>query len=233
MPNVGQYRDRLTAVLHNYLGPQVGPVRIREIAEVVRTTPNYIEDLKKTYGLSSIEVYESVFRVGLGKKVGRDDSGFYGDDGELDGIEILPLYDEERNVIVCPRGIFVFYEDVFYRRGRDGVQLLAASYHFQTAYQIGPHPLYARFEFDPLSVAPQDAAANPRDFDAKPVFHYHFSNYDLFHKHCHFPAGYFTVPYAYPSQDRDVEEHFRPRDAPGLATFLELLKNTELIPSRR
>jgi len=208
MPTINKYCRDLDKVLDDWLGIH-WTFHPRPLHDVAYTTPDLAVSLATTYGLSMRDL-DSVYRIGIGRKLGEADSLVY-DDRSVE----RPEMDEELGVL-CPSGILSFYEDVLYRKSRD-VHVLAASYHFQTAPQNGRHPLYVRFEFDPLVADP------PRDFVAKPIFHYHFSNYDLFHKQCHFPAGHFAVPDGYPLDHEGPQESFRPPTVLNLESFLHLL----------
>jgi hypothetical protein len=216
MPNINQYCIALCDLLADQLNVHQ-PIHPRPLGGVLVTNPDYAEALIATYGLSQPELYDCVFRIGVGRKLSKDDSDIYDEYGDL--IE-RPTVDERG--ILCPQGILMFYEDVLYRKGRD-VRILVASYHFQTAPQNDRHPLYVRFEFDPLIENP------PRDFATKPIFHYHFSNYHQFHKRCHFPAGHFEVSDRYPFARKESQQHFAPPPVPKLESFLRLLAGAGLI----
>ena len=215
MPTINQYCRALERVLADQLGVR-WTIPPRPIHGAAVTAPDSVDFLTYTYGLSLRDL-DNVYRIGIGRKLSENDSLIY-DDLSVE----RPKVDEELGGILCPLGILSFYEDVFYQRGRD-TNILTASYHFQTAPQNGRHPLYVRFEFDPLVANP------PRDFAAKPIFHYHFSNYRLFHKSCHFPAGHFEVPNHYPFNHRETQQFFRPPDVLTLETFLQLLVSAGLI----
>jgi len=216
MPNINQHCRALERVLADQLGVR-WTIPPRPIREAVLTAPDFLGFLANTYGLSLGDLDNNVFRIGIGRKLSENASLIY-DDLSVEQPEV----NQELGGILCPSGILSFYEDVFYQRGRD-INILAASYHFQTAPQNSRHPLYVRFEFDPL------VANSPHDFITKPIFHYHFSNYDLFHKHCHFPAGHFEVPNRYPFNHAELEQIFSPPSIPNLETFLQLLISAGLI----
>lgn len=211
MANLNQYCSRIERILKDNLGINLTLPRPKVS---FATTPDFSRNLIDTYGLSKREL-DSVYRIGLGRKISEIDSEIY-NEMFIDEITI-----HEELGILCPLGILTFYEDLFYKPGSD-VKILAASYHFQTAPQNNNRPLYVRFEFDPIMT-------DYRDFIAKPIFHYHFSNYDSFHKHCHFPAGHFSMPNAYPSEHVEVQKHFQSHNAPDLQNFLKLLIDAELI----
>jgi hypothetical protein len=219
MANINQYCRELENVLKEQVGIRVTikPIPIRQI---IVTNPDYINFLIQTYGLSQAQLDSDVFRIGIGRKLSKDDSDIYNEVGDL--IE-KPEIDESG--ILCPLGILMFFEDVLYEKGGD-VQILATSYHFQTAPPTDYHPLYVRFEFDPIVTT---GAA--RDFNKKPIFHYHFSNYELAHTQCHFPAGHFELPNHYPFNTEELSLHFRPPVAPNLKSFISLLNNANLIAS--
>ena len=219
MPNINQYCQAIERVLANQLGIR-SRISRHPIHKVIVTNPDYAEFLIATYGLSQRELYECIFRIGVGRKLSESDSEVYDTYGDL--IE-RPTVDECG--ILCPKGILMFYEDVLYQPGRN-INILAASYHFQTAPRDGRYPLYVRFEFDPLVATP------PRNFVAKPIFHYHFSDYHLFHKSCHFPAGHFEVFDCYPFVHEDPQRHFRPPNIPDLESFIQLLIDAGLITKR-
>jgi len=218
MATINQYRSRLEKVLNDQLGV-CWTIPLRPIRGAAVTAPDSLDFLTSTYGLSLRDL-DNVYRIGIGRKLRENDSLIY-DDLPVEQPEV----DQELGGILCPSGILSFYEDVFYQRGRD-ISILAASYHFQTAPQNSRHPLYVRFEFDPLVANP------PHDFITKPIFHYHFSNYDLFHKHCHFPAGHFEVPNRHHFNYEELEQIFSspsPPSVPNLETFLQLLISAGLI----
>jgi len=215
MPKINQYCRALEGVLSHWLGIRwrIDP---RPIHEVAVTAPDFLDFLADTYDLSPRDL-DDVYRIGIGRKLREADSQVY-NDTSID----RPGVNETLGGILCPLGIISFYEDVFYRKGMD-VSILTASYHFQTAPQNSRHPLYVRFEFDPLVENP------PRDFAAKPIFHYHFSNYHQFHKRCHFPAGHFEVPDRCPFAREESQQHFVPPPVPRLESFLRLLVSAKLI----
>jgi hypothetical protein len=215
MVNINQYRSELERVLADQLGVR-WTIPLRPIREVAVTAPDSLVFLTDTYGLSPRDL-DNVYRIGVGRKLSENDSLVY-DDLSVE----QPSVNEELGGILCPSGILSFYEDVLYPRGGD-TNILTASYHFQTAPQNDRHPLYVRFEFDPLVANP------PRDFVAKPIFHYYFSNYHLFHKGCHFPAGHFEVPNHYPFNHQEPQQLFRPPDVLTLETFLQLLVSAGLV----
>jgi hypothetical protein len=210
--NINQYTQELDGVLSNYLSINTYHFPALPLYPLLTTNPVYATALTATYGLSITELRESVYRIGIGSKLSEIDSDIFEQyEGLIDKPEVGDLG------ILCPKGILTFYEDVLYRRSRD-VRLLAASYHFQTAPQTAKHPLYVRFEFDPILPGP-----------AKPVFHYHFSNYDWFHKSCHFPAGHFEVSNRYPFSNEKIRQIFIPPAAPNLESFVQLLLDAGLI----
>jgi hypothetical protein len=209
MPTLQQYRSKLEKVLYDQLGIRY-TLPLPTIHEVA-VTPDFRDSLIATYGLSLGDL-DRVHRVGIGRKLREADSRIY-DDMTFE----RPVVDEERGGILCPLGILNFSEYVLYLRSRD-VNILAASYHFQTLSQDSRRPLYVRFEFDPLITDPP-----------KPVFHYHFSNYHLFHKHCHFPAGYFKVPDFYPFAHQDQRRNLMVPTVLDLESFLKLLISAGLV----
>jgi len=222
MSIIQQYQTRLTKVLtsslsinENDIHGRLGP---RSIRSITVTNPNYLDFLNQTYSFTSKQ-FDSVYRFGIGHKLSKSDS--YDIYDEFEGLIERPEIDECG--ILCPRGILTFYEDVLCESRK--AYILAASYHFQTMPLSDPGPLYIRFEFDPL-------ATSNRDFERKSVFHYHFSNYDLFEK-CHFPAGCFEVENFYIFSDPESKKYFSDiPDTINLERFLHLLIEAKLIGER-
>lgn len=217
MSTLNQYRTQLESALYRWLNINL-TISPRPMHEITVTTPNLLDSLMETYGLSYSDL-QYTYRLGVGRKLSMDDS-FVFQDMTIEKPKVAEAY----GGIICPLGILSFYEDIFYqKKGGGDVKILAASYHFQTAPQNENHPLYIRFEFDPFVTNP------PRNFEEKPIFHYHFSNYDLFHKHCHFSAGHFNLSDSFPFHHADPQQYFKLRDAPSLESFLKLLDSAELI----
>jgi hypothetical protein len=227
MLNINQHSTQLVQQLGSYV-PSYRHTLLtpRPIEDVIEAPPIYRVALAQTYGLSSREVRERVYRIGIGTKLNERDSDIYEEFG-LEEFNDPQLMDQG---IVFRTGILAFYQDIHYAH-RGSVQVLAASYHFQTPRQttlaLNDRPLYARFEFDPLEMPD-----TPRDFIQKPIFHYHFSNYETFHQGCHFPAGHFNADNFYTIQDTSAQRHFVPPPVPDLGRFLDLLSNAGLLPQR-
>lgn len=220
MPKLDEYCHRLGQVLRDRFGlsPHTPPPRPISLRQFSTTIPNYVDGLCRTFNLSRRAAFEDVYRIGYGNKLTCDDSEWLMEvAGSLSGAVV-----DERGIL-CPSGIFVFYHDVLSPRRQD-VQLLAASYHFQTGVQAGGTPLYVRFEFDPAG--PRDAAGG---FRTKPVFHYHFSNYNVFPEGCHFPGGVFDVPDCGPICDENVNQHLQSATTIDLDRFLSILIEAGLI----
>lgn len=216
MSVIQQHRAKLEYALLKYLGIRTTIIAM-PIVQVLATSPDYKKFLVDTYGLSVTKLDSEVFRYSIGNhNLSSKHSDIYDTSGDLIRKPKVSEYG-----IICQQGILTFYEDVYCSRD---IYILAASYHFQTAPQEGRNPLYTRFEFDPL-VSPR------RNYTEKPIFHYHFSNYKVFHKRCHFPAGHFKVedPAHHPFDDEKLKNNFTPPNIPKLSDFLALLRRTELI----
>jgi hypothetical protein len=228
MSTLNQYLQLLGNLLRRYLSlspseTQISPKLLGLSSTVTQT---YLDSLAKTYSLSIPEMRDSVYRVGVGKKLSKDDTAAvidsYGD------LRDRPFRDDDYGIIL-PRGILVFYEDILYRKGQS-INVLATSYHFQYDPSEEGNPLYFRFEFDPLQEFDASTSSPIRDFKRKPIFHYHFSNYAILHKHCHFPAGIFDLEKCLSFSDPKVEvEISNHPQIPNLETFLSLLKETKVI----
>lgn len=224
MSNPYPRQAQLEQILREHIGATI-QVPARSIREVTRTTPNYIDALITTFGLSQGDLDSRVFRIGLGQKLSERDSDIYDD---IDEDDLRQRVDQHLG-IVFPRGMLVFHEDIFCSQ-RDEPRILAASYHFQTRPWVDDQrPLYVRFEFDPLMTPDYVTGDARRDFVRKPIFHYHFSNYALFHKDAHFPAGVFAVPSQRQPDHREVQAQLQKQHELGLREFLVLLKRAGLI----
>jgi hypothetical protein len=211
MAKFNQYIIRLNSYINEKLRIRYN-LYAKPINDIMGTV-GYLEDsLLKTYGLSRRD-FENIYRIGIGRKLSLEDSNIF------EEIEIDEIVIDENLGIICPTGIISFYEDIFCPKGGE-VALLASSYHFQTSGRAMGKPLYLRFEFDPL-IMPN------RDYNKKPIFHYHFSNYDYFEHH-HFPAGHFQVENHY-ALNKPASDYFAPNNAVNLESFLQTLKDMKLI----